>query len=156
MSYSWVPAGKGGNPTGRQKKGNDWCTSPTPSESPARISITYLIPASGFFEWKAEKDGKQPYCFRPSKAPLFSFAGLYEHWDNQAGKSIDSCTILIDKTNEVVNPVHDRIPIVLHTENYEAWLDPDTHAPEILKPLLRPWSGDETDLNPVSKKVSKP
>ncbi|MBA1445519.1 MAG: SOS response-associated peptidase family protein [Gammaproteobacteria bacterium] len=49
-----------------------------------------LIPASGFFEWEVEKDGKQPYCFRPSKAPQFSFAGLYGHWDNKAGKSIDS------------------------------------------------------------------
>ncbi|RLJ18472.1 hypothetical protein DJ031_10805 [bacterium endosymbiont of Escarpia laminata] len=45
---------------------------------------------------------------------------------------------------------------MLHTENHEAWLDPDTHAPEIFKPLLRPWSGEEIDLNPVSKKVSNP
>ncbi len=84
-----------------------------------------------------EKDGKQPYCFRPSKAPLFSFAGLYEHWNNKAGKSIDSCTILIGETNEVVNPVHERESIILHTENYYAWLDPDTHEPEILKALVR-------------------
>jgi len=115
-----------------------------------------LIPASGFFEWKAEKSGKQPYCIRPRKAPLFSFAGLYEHWDDKAGRSIDSCTILVTDANEAIIPIHDRMPVILSPENYEAWLDPGTQEPEILKPLLRPCLEDKITLYPVSRRVSNP
>ncbi|MBA1445520.1 MAG: SOS response-associated peptidase family protein [Gammaproteobacteria bacterium] len=60
--------------------------------------------------------------------------------------------MLVGKANEVVNPVHGRMPITLHTEHYEAWVDSDTRKREILKPLLRPCSEEEIDLNPVRKR----
>ncbi len=115
-----------------------------------------LIPATGFFEWKAEKGGKQPYCINPMNGTLFAFAGLYEHWKGGAGKAIDSCSIIVTDANQTIRPIHDRMPVILSPANHEAWLDPDTKDPEVLKPLLRPWPDDELELYPVSKRVSNP
>lgn len=115
-----------------------------------------LIPASGFFEWKAEADGKQPYCIRPKREPLFAFAGLYEHWEGEGGKLIDSCSIIVTEANQAVKPVHERMPVILSQENYSAWLDPDNQVPRLLKPLLQPSPDEIISLYPVSKRVNNP
>jgi putative SOS response-associated peptidase YedK len=115
-----------------------------------------LIPASGFYEWQAGPQGKQPYCIHPKYRPLFALAGLYEHWRDGTGQEIDSCTILVTQANPLIQPVHDRMPVILRPENYAAWLDPHTQDPAILKPLLRPTPSDEIDLYPVSKRVNSP
>jgi putative SOS response-associated peptidase YedK len=115
-----------------------------------------LIPASGFYEWRAGPDGKQPYCIHPKQRALFAFAGLYEHWRDRAGKTIDSCTILVTQANPVIQSVHDRMPVILAPENYAVWLDPHRKDPAILKPLLRPAPADEVGLYAVSKRVNSP
>jgi putative SOS response-associated peptidase YedK len=115
-----------------------------------------LIPASGFFEWQASKDGKQPYCIHPKEATLFAFAGLYEHWQGSTGESIDSCTILVTEANAVVAPVHDRMPVILKPEYFTTWLDPEVQSPSMVKPLLTTYPADETTLFPVSRKVNSP
>lgn len=113
-----------------------------------------IIPASGFFEWKTQKDGKQPYCIHPANAPLFAFAGLYEHWESETGQVIDSCTIIVTAANERVRPIHDRMPVILDPVNYKAWLDPATKDPEIMKSLLKPCPDEAVDLYPISKRVN--
>ncbi len=115
-----------------------------------------LIPASGFFEWKAEAGGKQPYCIRPKEDALFVFAGLYEHWECEGGKLLDSCSIIVTDANQAVKPVHERMPVILSPENFAAWLDPNTRSPEILKPLLRHSPDQVVSLYPVSKRVNNP
>jgi len=115
-----------------------------------------LIPASGFYEWQAGADGKQPYCIHPSKGSLFAFAGLYEHWRDGTGNRIDSCTILVTRANDRIQTVHDRMPVILSPENYGAWLDPQTQDPAILKPLLLPAPADQVDLHAVSIRVNSP
>ncbi len=115
-----------------------------------------LIPASGFYEWKTEPEGKQPYCLRPKNAPLFAFAGLYEHWEDKTGNTIDSCTIIVGAANSDVLPIHDRMPIIIDPLDYDAWLDPDTQDSEALKPLLVPWHEGEIEYYPVSKRVNNP
>ena len=115
-----------------------------------------LIPASGFYEWQVGADGKQPYCIHPRQRPLFAFAGLYEHWQDGTGKVVDSCTILVTQANDRIQPVHDRMPVILSAEHYPAWLDPQTKDPALLKPLLKSAPAEEIALYPVSKRVNSP
>ncbi|MET0070296.1 MAG: SOS response-associated peptidase [Candidatus Thiodiazotropha sp.] len=115
-----------------------------------------LIPASGFFEWKATGQGKQPYCITSKSGQPFAFAGLYEHWQGSEGERIDSCTIIVTEARGEIAAIHDRMPVILAAENYDAWLDRDTKEPAILKPLLRPHETGEITLYPVSRSVNNP
>ncbi|MDJ0805957.1 MAG: SOS response-associated peptidase [Gammaproteobacteria bacterium] len=115
-----------------------------------------LIPASGFFEWKAENGGKQPYCIHPKKSPLIAFAGLYEHWESEAGRLIASCTIIVTEANRSVMSIHDRMPVILNPVDYDVWLDPDIQDPEIIKPLLRPCPDTDIETYRVGKQVNNP
>ncbi len=115
-----------------------------------------LIPGSGYIEWRTEQDGKQPYCIHPKAGSLFAFAGLYEHWEGEAGQVIDSCTILVTEANAVVAPIHDRSPVILKPEHFTTWLDPALQDPDILKPLLVPYPAEETALYPVSRRMNNP
>ena len=107
-----------------------------------------LIPANGFYEWKRANNHKQPYYFRLRDSEMLAFAGLWDHWEHE-GESIDSCTIITTEANDVMKPVHDRMPVILDPENYDAWLQ------EGNKTLLQPYSG-ETIVYPVSTAVNNP
>jgi putative SOS response-associated peptidase YedK len=115
-----------------------------------------LIPCSGFFEWKSENNTKQPYCFRPTKQPMFALAGLYEHWRDQSGHKIDSCTIIVGEANRCVAPVHDRMPVILTPDHFELWLDPEIQDKERLKSLLQPLQEVEIRGHPVSTEINNP
>ncbi|HEX8396389.1 MAG TPA: SOS response-associated peptidase, partial [Pyrinomonadaceae bacterium] len=96
-----------------------------PSFKNAFKSRRCLIPASGFFEWKRAGDkGKQPFYFYLKDKPVFGFAGLWESWiDKETGEETESCTIITTEANDVLKPVHDRMPVIIKPENYEFWLD---------------------------------
>jgi putative SOS response-associated peptidase YedK len=115
-----------------------------------------LIPCSGFFEWRKENNIKQPYCFRPTNQPLFALAGLYEQWQDQAGREVDSCTILVGEANQDVAPIHDRMPIILKPEDFDCWLDPGIQTKAQLQPLLKPAPIGEVAHYPVSRAVNSP
>jgi len=85
-----------------------------------------LVPADGFFEWKRNTDKKakkQPLYFHPRDKKIFAFAGLWARARTDAGEIL-SFTIITGPPNELVKPVHDRMPIVLAESTYSAWLDP--------------------------------
>ena len=65
---------------------------------------------------------KQPYFFRMRDESPFGLAGLWERWEGKAGETINSCAILTTEANEVLRPVHDRMPVILHPEEYSLWL----------------------------------
>jgi putative SOS response-associated peptidase YedK len=115
-----------------------------------------LIPASGFYEWKATTQGKQPYCITSVDEKLFAFAGLYEHWEGTEGEKIDSCAIIVTEAKGEIATIHDRMPVIISPDNYDAWLDEETKDPVVLKPLLLPHEGFETRLYPVSRQVNSP
>ena len=118
-----------------------------------------LIPASCFFEWQRSDKGskKQPYCIRPKDEGLFSLAGLWEHWqDEEAGKKINSCTIVTTRANKAVAELHDRMPVVIWKENFDLWLNRSVEDPEQLKPLLEPISSQELEIYPVGLEVNSP
>lgn len=116
-----------------------------------------LIPATGFYEWQRREAGKkQPYYLRLQAARPFAFAGLWERWTGLEGEVIDSCTILTTSASTLMEPIHDRMPVILESRDYELWLDPDTRSPDRLVPLLKPYPSDQMSAHQVSSLVNSP
>ena len=107
-----------------------------------------LIPANGFYEWRGTKGNKQPFYFTLEEAELFSFAGLWERWENN-NKIIESCTIITTTANQIMQNIHNRMPVILKPEQYDRWLFDGE------KSLLIPYPG-EMNHYPVGTKVNKP
>jgi putative SOS response-associated peptidase YedK len=115
-----------------------------------------LIPANGFYEWRKENGGKQPYYFRMKDGRPFAFAGLWESWDRHGGGEIQSCTILTTDANDLVSEIHHRMPVILPQEDYELWLDSTLREPDQLLPLLAPYPTNDMEAYPVSRRVNNP
>ncbi|MCC6456519.1 MAG: SOS response-associated peptidase [Caldilineaceae bacterium] len=119
-----------------------------------------LLPADGFYEWKREGRGKQPYHIRMRSQEPFALAGLWEIWTAPDGSEIQSCTIITTEANEVTSPLHDRMPVILNPEDYEQWLgqgkDADAKEIDQLRHLIRPFDAGLMEVYPVSPKVNSP
>lgn len=96
-----------------------------------------LVPADGFYEWTGPKGKKTPYRFTMADGKPFAFAGLWDLWRGAEGKLV-SCCILTTAANDLIRPYHDRMPVIVPAEAYDAWLAPDTPERELLG-LLRPY-----------------
>jgi putative SOS response-associated peptidase YedK len=114
-----------------------------------------LIPADGFYEWKRTNGVKQPYYIHMKEGRPFAFAGLWESWKDDDGPEIRSCTILTTKPNALAGEIHDRMPVILPTGSYDAWLDPEADRDELYG-LLAPYPEDEMEAYPVSRFVNSP
>lgn len=115
-----------------------------------------LIAADGFYEWKKTEHGKQPYYIFIKGHEPFAFAGLWEHWEGEGHQPINSATIIVTKANEAIEPIHDRMPVILPESAYDEWLDPAVTDKEHLQELLRPYSSESMDIYPVSTYVNSP
>jgi putative SOS response-associated peptidase YedK len=115
-----------------------------------------IIPADGFYEWQRTEGRKQPYFFHMRDDGSFGFAGLWDRWKNESGEVIESCTILTTEANEVLLPVHDRMPVILHPEDYDLWLDDDLRKVSLREELLRPFPALEMEGYPVSASINSP
>ncbi len=117
-----------------------------------------LIPASGFYEWKASPDGKSkiPMYIHMKSGHPFAFAGLWEVWNSKDGSTIYSCTIITGQPNSLIQGIHNRMPVILKPEDYPKWLDPAEKRPEDLAPLLVPYPAAEMEAFPVSRLVNSP
>lgn len=116
-----------------------------------------LIPADGFFEWKTipgEKT-KQPYMIRLKSGEPFVFAGLWERWD-KSGPAVETCTILTTSANTVVQPLHDRMPVILPQDAWHTWLETKGSDADTLEELLVPFNASLMETYPVSKAVNNP
>lgn len=107
-----------------------------------------LIPANGFYEWKQEKQGKQPYYFTRKHTALMAFAGIWDEWQGNDTR-METCAIITTTANAVMQPVHNRMPVILDPDDYAAWLQEGDRA------LLRPYHG-ELIAYPVSTAVNNP
>ncbi|MCA9077100.1 MAG: SOS response-associated peptidase [Planctomycetaceae bacterium] len=114
-----------------------------------------LIITDGYYEWRKEGTTKQPYFIHMSDESLFVFAGLWEHWKKE-DPPIDSCTIITTSPNELMAPLHNRMPVILPPDSAETWLDPDIEGPELLTTLLQPYPEDTLEAYPVSTLVNSP
>ena len=114
-----------------------------------------LVISDGFFEWRREGKHKQPYFIRMRDDRPFAFAGLWERW-GRGGGPIESCTHLTTEPNELVAPIHDRMPLILPESAYDLWLDPAVKDPRKLQELLIPYPAEEMEAYPVSTLVNSP
>jgi putative SOS response-associated peptidase YedK len=115
-----------------------------------------LVVADGFYEWQKQNGWKQPFYIRMKDERPFAFAGLWEHWEGEGGNVVESCTLLTTKPNDLIRPLHNRMPVILHPRDYGLWLDVEIQDKEQLQPLLGPFPGDDMDAYPVSRFVNKP
>ena len=81
-----------------------------------------LIPVSGFYEWAKKADSKQAFHIHRADQQLFAFAGLWEQWQHET-EILYSCTIITTAASELMQPIHDRMPVILLPEQYHQWLD---------------------------------
>src|SRR4051812_6701018 len=107
-----------------------------------------LVLADGFYEWQKTPDGKQPIYIRMHQGRGFAFGGLREQWRN-GERLVESFCIITVVPNELCATVHDRMPLILHENDFAKWLDPSTGADE-LGALLRPYAALEMDYFPVN------
>lgn len=114
-----------------------------------------LIPASGFYEWRAEGTQKQPYYIHPTGHPLMAFAGLMEDWQGPGGEVMISACILTTTPNAIMAPIHDRMPVILPPAAWTLWLDPGAQGRE-LQGLLRPCPDHALTAHPVGPAVGNP
>jgi putative SOS response-associated peptidase YedK len=112
-----------------------------------------LVLADGFYEWQKVGRQKQPYLFRLRDGAPFAFAGLWEHWERD-GRALDSCTILTTEANELVKPLHERMPVLLAPADFDRWLDPKGAKGPELQALLRPYPAEAMSAYPVSSHVN--
>lgn len=116
-----------------------------------------LVPVSHFYEWQTvpgEKH-KQPWAFSVKNTPLFAFAGLWEAWD-KGGEPLETFTVLTGRPNELVAPLHNRMPIIVPPDLYDLWLDPAIETPEKLAPVLQPFPAENMQAMRVSTRVNSP
>ncbi|MDG5767513.1 SOS response-associated peptidase [Balneolales bacterium ANBcel1] len=114
-----------------------------------------IIPANGFYEWKDFGGGnKIPFYMRLLENDLFGMAGLYETHIDEDGDQLHTYTILTTEANALMQPLHDRMPVLLRKENYDIWLDPAISEPEALEPLMQPYPVDEMSAFRVSTRAN--
>lgn len=117
-----------------------------------------LILADGFYEWKANPSTKTktPYFIHMKDRKPFAFAGLWDSWESPDGSSIKTCTIITTEPNELMEPIHNRMPVILHTRDHAKWLDTSPQTPDNLLPLIKSYPADAMAAYPVSTLVNKP
>ena len=107
-----------------------------------------LIPTDGFIEWK----GKHPYYIRPKTQGLLAFAGLWSTWDS-GDELLNTYTIITTEANKTLSPLHSRMPVILHPENYEKWLNAESNA---LSQLFTPCPSKDLEYFEISTAVNSP
>jgi putative SOS response-associated peptidase YedK len=127
-----------------------------PSYRQALAKRRCLIPADGFYEWKKAQGGSQPYHVRRRDGALFAFAGLWEEWKDEAGRALETCTIITVEPNDLMAKIHDRMPAILKPEHEELWLDAKASYSPALTQLLRSYPDGELEAYPVSRAVNSP
>jgi putative SOS response-associated peptidase YedK len=124
-----------------------------PSFRTPLFSKRCLVPADGFYEWQQDS-GKQPYRIFVKNNPIFSMAGLWEKWKSPDGTIIESFNIITTEANSFMQPIHNRMPVILKPGDEKKWLE-SCDKEEILS-LLKQYPSDEMDAYPVSKLVNSP
>ena len=115
-----------------------------------------LVIADGFYEWKQENGSKTPMYITMKNGEPFAFAGLWDNWKSPDGQQIRSCTIITTQPNEVVAPIHNRMPAILVPDARELWLDTNLQDEEALLHWLAPYPSEQMTARAVSRLVNDP
>ena len=114
-----------------------------------------LMLMSGFYEWKTSPEGtKQPYYISSTEDQLFAVAGLWETWQSPEGESVHSCCLITTEANELMLPIHQRMPVLLNPDQQKIWLDTKHFDAAELNVLLKPYPGQDIKAYPVSSRMN--
>lgn len=108
-----------------------------------------LIPADGFYEWQKIGRVKKPLLFSLKSGEPFVLAGLYETWISPERRPIHTCTMITTESNELLRPIHDRMPAIVRKGCEAAWIDPAKHDRKELLSILKPYPSDGMTISPV-------
>ena len=115
-----------------------------------------IVPASGFYEWVAKPNGKFPYYISMGDGSPLPLAGIWESWKSSEGNLIESCSILTTTANDLMAPIHDRMPVILRPEEFDFWLDRTVTDQVKLQRLFQPYPAVLMTAWPVSRLVNSP
>lgn len=108
----------------------------TPSFRVAYRKRRCLVPVNAFFEWTGEPGHKVKWRIGLKEEPLFALAGLWEWWKDPATQQgVETYTIVTTRANDLLAPIHDRMPVVIAVRDYDRWLDADDPATDLLEPF---------------------
>jgi putative SOS response-associated peptidase YedK len=113
-----------------------------------------LVPARGFYEWKVTDSHKVPYFIHPKDQALFAFAGIFSVWKDAEGHPLKSFSIMTTRPNKEMEPIHDRMPVILTPEHEAHWLDIQYSEREQLAGLLVPYEDGMLEMYAVSEDVN--
>lgn len=113
-----------------------------------------LVLADGFYEWRRTSAGKRPMRITMTSGEPFAFAGLWDTWRDPQDEAVTSCTIITTRANDLLRPIHDRMPVILHRDQEDLWLDHDVQEPDVLREVLIPYSPDSMKAYEVSTLVN--
>jgi putative SOS response-associated peptidase YedK len=105
-----------------------------------------LVVADGFYEWQKMEKGKRPFHFSLRSAEPFGFAGLYETWMSPENKPVKTCTIITIDANDLLKPIHDRMPVIVPKDKEDLWMDPGAPDPRELAAVLKPYPAEEMKM----------
>jgi len=112
-----------------------------------------LVPASAFYEWQGKGKNRRPWLISLKNCNIITFAGIFDRWINEDDVTIESFSIITTAANELVKPIHDRMPVILNPERYDAWLDHSTDMATISS-FLSPYPADDMERYEVSPLVN--
>jgi putative SOS response-associated peptidase YedK len=115
-----------------------------------------LIPADGFYEWRKVGRIKTPRYIRFKSGRPFSFAGLYNPWVSPEGRKLYTCTIITTGANKLIEPFHNRMPVIIPTDKRSCWLDSTVQDDKSILPLLKPFAAEAMEVYDVSTLVNSP
>ncbi len=114
-----------------------------------------VVPVSGFYEWqRTMTGGKQPYYIKSARNEPLALGGLWEIWDGPNGEQIESCTILTTSANQLLSPLHDRMPVIIPAEKVPEWLDTRNEDVRTLADFLKSAPEDALAMHAVSTQVN--
>ena len=115
-----------------------------------------LVLADGFYEWQRTGKTRKPMRIIMKSGEPFAFAGLWDSWRDPEGEIVRSCTIITTAANELLHPVHERMPVILPRELESFWLDRDVEDTEALAQALVPYPSELMEAYEVSSLVNRP
>ena len=112
-----------------------------------------LVPADAFYEWqRKDAKGKKPFAIALKSGEPYALTGLWERWQPKEGEALETFTILTTDPNSLMEPIHNRMPVILEPRDYDRWLEPgDPARPPV--DLLRPFPAEKMTARPVSDRV---
>jgi putative SOS response-associated peptidase YedK len=122
----------------------------------SNVLPSHTIAANGFYESMKEGKKKIPFYFRLKSGKPFGFAGLYETWTSPEGQSIHTCTIITTEPNDVIQPIHNRMPVIVPREKETSWIDPAVQDHTSISAVLRPYPSSEMEAFPLSSPKDLP